>query len=190
VPPHVARDPRSGPQSSARHPTIIDSMAVSPRSRRPPPLPYPEPTDAATSKRMRANTRRDSAPELALRSELHRRGLRFRVDYPVRTERRLIRPDVTFTKQRIAVFVDGCFWHRCPEHGTQPRVNAAYWTPKLDRNVERDLQVNAALAREGWIVMRYWEHDEPSSVAQQVEWRVRECGTRRTAKSYAEHRPR
>ena len=79
---------------------------------------------------MQANRRRDTGPERALRSELHRRGLRFRVDHPVRTGGHTVRPDIVFSRARVAVYVDGCFWHSCPLHATLPKSNAAYWTPK------------------------------------------------------------
>jgi DNA mismatch endonuclease (patch repair protein) len=107
---------------------------------------------------MRGNRRRDTGPELALRKLLHAQGLRYRVDAPIRTARRLVRPDVVFTRRKLAVFVDGCFWHQCPEHGTRPKDPTGYWTPKLQRNVERDLETTAALQDEGWIVLRIWEH--------------------------------
>jgi DNA mismatch endonuclease (patch repair protein) len=107
---------------------------------------------------MRSNRRRDTHPELALRRLLHARGLRYRVDALVRTARRLVRPDVVFTRRRLAVFVDGCFWHQCPEHGTRPKDPTGYWTPKLQRNVERDAQTTEALEAEGWSVLRIWEH--------------------------------
>ena len=107
---------------------------------------------------MRGNRRRDTGPELALRKLLHAQGLRYRVDAPVRTARRLVRPDVVFTRRRLAVFVDGCFWHQCPEHGTRPKDPTGYWTPKLQRNVERDRETTAALEAEGWVVLRIWEH--------------------------------
>ena len=132
------------------------------------PLPYPEPTDPAVSKRMKRNRRRDSRAELALRSELHRRGLRFRVDMRLRASGRLIRPDVVFTRARLTIFVDGCFWHCCPEHSNMPRANTAYWKPKLARNVARDRAVDAALAAEGWRVLRAWEHEDPVEVAGRV----------------------
>ncbi|HEU5252055.1 MAG TPA: DNA mismatch endonuclease Vsr [Solirubrobacterales bacterium] len=119
---------------------------------------------------MRRNRRRDTRPELALRSELHRRGLRFRVDMPLQAGGRLIRPDVVFTRAQIAVFVDGCFWHCCPEHGNQPQANTDYWKPKLARNVARDHLVDAALSEEGWKVVRAWEHEEAAAVAERVEY--------------------
>jgi DNA mismatch endonuclease (patch repair protein) len=132
-------------------------------------LPYPHPTSAEVSKRMRRNRRRDSRAELALRRELHERGLRFRVDMPIRTPERVVRPDVVFTRAHLAVFVDGCFWHRCPEHGNTPRANSAYWGPKLDRNVARDRDVDATLSSVGWEVLRAWEHEDPATVADRVE---------------------
>lgn len=107
---------------------------------------------------MRSNRRRDTGPELALRKLLHARGLRYRVDAPIRTASRLVRPDVVFTRRKLAVFVDGCFWHQCPEHGTVPKDPTGYWTPKLQRNVERDRETTAALQDAGWVVLRLWEH--------------------------------
>lgn len=133
------------------------------------PLPYPEPTSPAVSKRMRRNPRRDTGPEVALRSELHGRGLRFRKDLLLRVPGRSVRPDVVFTRARVAVFVDGCFWHCCPEHGNQPRRNSDYWRPKLARNVARDRAVDEALIASGWSVVRGWEHERPDQIADRVE---------------------
>ena len=132
------------------------------------PDPYPYPSDTRISDRMLRNRRRDTQPELAIRAALHRAGLRYRVDYTVRTAERAVRPDVVFTRARLAVFVDGCFWHRCPLHGNRPRANAAYWGRKLDRNVERDRAVDAALGSAGWIVLRFWEHEDPQIAAELV----------------------
>jgi DNA mismatch endonuclease (patch repair protein) len=137
-------------------------------------LPYPHPTSAEVSKRMRANPRRDTSPEVAVRSQLHRLGLRFRKDRPIRLPERVVRPDVAFPRQRVAVFIDGCFWHRCPIHGTDPKANSAYWRPKLDRNVARDDAVNRQLAAAGWVVVRAWEHEAPAEVARRVADVVRE----------------
>ncbi len=121
------------------------------------------PTAAAT---MRANRRRDTTPERLLRSALHRRGWRFRVDLPVEGAARRVRPDIVFTRRRVAVFVDGCFWHSCPEHGQAPRKNASYWEPKLRRNAERDREDTDSLERSGWTVIRVWEHEPvPNAVA-------------------------
>src|SRR4051794_22042546 len=106
---------------------------------------YPEPLDDHVSTRFRANRHHDTKPERALRSELHARGLRFRKDLAIRAGPRLVRPDIVFTRARVAVFVDGCYWHACPEHGTLPRRNSPYWSRKLESNVERDRSVDAAL---------------------------------------------
>jgi DNA mismatch endonuclease (patch repair protein) len=136
-------------------------------------LPYPHPTSREVSERMRRNPRRDTRPEIELRSELHRRGLRFRKDLPLRVPGRVVRPDVAFTRARIAVFVDGCFWHACPLHGNQPRANTDYWRPKLARNVARDLAVDAALRCAGWRVLRAWEHEPAAQVADRVQAMLR-----------------
>lgn len=107
---------------------------------------------------MRSNRRGRTAPEVALRRALHARGLRFRVGYPVPgMSRRSI--DIAFTRLKVAVFVDGCFWHRCPEHATDPKANSDYWAPKLQRNVERDRETVSALVEAGWLVIRVWEHE-------------------------------
>lgn len=79
-----------------------------------------------------------------------------------------VRPDIVFTKRKIAVFVDGCFWHVCPEHGRYPATNEWYWTPKLRRNMHRDNEVNASLADFGWTVIRAWEHEDPGDVAARI----------------------
>ncbi len=108
---------------------------------------------------MRANRRTDTKPELALRRALHRLGYRYRKDYRLDLESgRRVRPDIAFTARKVAVFVDGCFWHACPEHGSKPRANEWYWGPKLIRNVERDRVTDAALILAGWTVIRLWEH--------------------------------
>ena len=108
---------------------------------------------------MRAIRRADTKPELALRSALHRAGYRFRKDYRLDLDDGpRVRPDIAFTARRVAVFVDGCFWHACPEHGRNPAVNEWYWAPKLRRTVERDQAADAALAAAGWRVVRIWEH--------------------------------
>lgn len=142
------------------------------------PLPYPHPTSRDVTERMRRNPRRDTKPEVALRSELHRRGLRFRKDLPIRAPGRVVRPDVAFTRARLAVFVDGCFWHACPLHSTQPRANTDYWRPKLARNVARDRAVDAALTAAGWQVVRAWEHEPVAEAAERVEAVLREAPAR------------
>jgi len=111
--------------------------------------------------------RRGTRPELALRRELHARGLRYVLAAPGLPAR----PDLVFTRARIAVFVDGCFWHRCPVHGTQPRNNHDWWAAKLDGNVARDRRQDAALAASDWLSLRFWEHEEPASCADSVQTR-------------------
>jgi DNA mismatch endonuclease, patch repair protein len=111
--------------------------------------------------------RRDTLPELAIRSELHRRGLRFRVDRAPLPGLRS-RADIVFGPARVAVYVDGCFWHSCPEHGTRPKANADWWESKLKRNQERDIETGRALREHGWQVVRIWEHEDPVEAANRV----------------------
>lgn len=128
----------------------------------------PPATDAATERRMKATRQRDTAAEIALRRELHRRGYRYRVDVaPIQGVRR--RADVVFTRHRVAVYVDGCFWHRCPEHATDPKSNASWWAEKLQANVRRDRDTDEQLRRAGWTVVRIWEHESPGTGAALVE---------------------
>ncbi|WP_454226247.1 very short patch repair endonuclease [Propioniciclava flava] len=122
------------------------------------PLRVPAASSSGRRRNMQANRRRDTKPELALRSALHRAGFRYRVDYRIALPGGRVRPDIVFTRKRIAVFVDGCFWHCCPEHGSQPSVNQVYWSPKLARNVERDVRNTELLRETGWTVLRIWEH--------------------------------
>jgi DNA mismatch endonuclease (patch repair protein) len=118
----------------------------------------PPPSSAAVRRTMQGNRGTGTKPETALRSALHAAGLRFRKDYRLDLGRVKARPDIVFTKAKVAVFVDGCYWHSCPEHGTVPVRNPEYWTPKLARNVERDREQDAALRDAGWTVVRIWEH--------------------------------
>jgi DNA mismatch endonuclease, patch repair protein len=121
---------------------------------------YPHPSSEGRAANMRAIRRTGTKPELALRSALHRQGYRCRKDYRLDlAEGKRVRPDIAFTARRVAVFVDGCFWHACPEHGSKPANNVWYWEPKLRRNVERDRAADAALAAAGWEVVRVWEHE-------------------------------
>lgn len=116
---------------------------------------------------MRATRRRDTAPEIAVRSRLHAMGLRYRVDWPVPGQRRRT-IDIAFTRAKVAVYIDGCFWHGCPIHATKPRMNAAWWDAKLTANQARDSAVNEQLIELGWLVMRFWEHEEPAHVAAEI----------------------
>src|SRR5581483_11878695 len=144
-------------------------------------VPYPAPTSAVATKIGKANRRRDTKPEVQLRSALHRMGLRFRKDLRISAGGLRVCPDIVFTRARVAVFVDGCFWHRCPVHGTSPRRNSAYWAPKLAANVDRDRRVDLALRRDGWRVERVWEHDDPSTAARRVARALRTTNAARHA---------
>lgn len=125
-------------------------------------------TDPQTSARMRRQRRRDTVPEVALRRELHGRGVRYFVDRaPLKGIRR--RADLVFPRRRVAVYVDGCFWHRCPQHATDPKNNAEWWAAKLAANVARDRNTDAALAAAGWTVVRIWEHENPAEAADRVQ---------------------
>jgi DNA mismatch endonuclease, patch repair protein len=121
---------------------------------------------------MRANRRVDTGPEKLLRAELHARGLRFRKDHPVPLRDCRPRPDVAFTALRIAVFVDGCFWHGCPTHRSRPKSNADFWEHKIRRNRERDREQNRALEAANWRVIRVWEHMPVVEAADLVEREV------------------
>jgi DNA mismatch endonuclease, patch repair protein len=136
---------------------------------------------------MRAIRRANTKPELALRSALHRQGYRFRKDYRLDLDAGArVRPDIAFTARRVAVFVDGCFWHACPEHGRNPEVNEWYWAPKLRRTVERDRAADAALAAAGWQVVRIWEHVPLADALAIVTAALRGTGSR--GSSLAGHR--
>lgn len=115
---------------------------------------------------MKANRRRDTQPELAVRRLLHSQGHRYRVDFAPLGGRR--KADLVFTRLRVAVFIDGCFWHSCPVHSVPPKQNRGYWAPKLQRNVERDRETDAMLLAAGWQVLRYWEHEPAVSVAAKI----------------------
>jgi DNA mismatch endonuclease (patch repair protein) len=116
---------------------------------------------------MSKQARTHTAPELLLRQALHRRGLRYRlhtqVDGSVRSK-----PDIVFRPQAVAIYVDGCFWHRCPVHGTLPAHNGDWWLEKLNRNVERDHENDRRLTALGWTVIRIWEHEDPEAAAARI----------------------
>lgn len=116
---------------------------------------------------MRSNKGRDTRPELALRRAAHALGLRYRTSVrPLPNMRRTA--DLVFTKVKVAVFVDGCFWHGCPAHHTKAATNAEFWSEKVRRTQERDAQTNAALTEAGWHVIRIWEHDDLDAAATQI----------------------
>jgi DNA mismatch endonuclease (patch repair protein) len=117
---------------------------------------------------MLGNRGKDTSPELAVRRLLHRSGLRYRVDVrPIQQLRR--KADVVFTRQKIAVFIDGCFWHACPEHFAWPKSNIEYWQKKIGGNKARDIETSAELESQGWTVLRYWSHDAPEAIARDVQ---------------------
>lgn len=120
---------------------------------------------------MQRQARRDTKPEIALRRELWRRGLRYRIDVAAVPGRR--RADLVFTRSRVVVYVDGCYWHSCPDHATVPKANREWWVAKLQANVERDRDTDARLAAAGWEVVRVWEHEPPMEAADLIEAAVR-----------------
>lgn len=121
---------------------------------------------------MVANRKRDTGPELRLRSALHRRGLRFRVTSRVEPEIRVV-ADIVFAGARVAVFVDGCFWHGCSDHGTTPKTNSEYWVPKIERTRIRDKIVDDMLQNAGWESIHIWEHELVEEAAARVAAAIR-----------------
>ncbi|SPE54117.1 Very short patch repair protein [Streptomyces netropsis] len=125
------------------------------------------PSSPGVSARMSRQASRDTNPELAVRRLLHASGHRYRLQRPVPgLPRRTI--DIAFPKAKVAVFLDGCFWHGCPQHATSPKANADWWRQKLDRNISRDRETTAHLVAAGWTVLRFWEHETPVEVADRV----------------------
>lgn len=128
-------------------------------------------TDEKTSARMRKQKSRDTAPEIAVRRELHRRGLRYRIHRAVVDPRR--KHDVVFVGPMVVAAVHGCFWHGCPEHGVTPKSNTAWWSEKIARNKQRDEDTSRKLADAGWELVEIWEHEDPVAAADRVEAVVR-----------------
>jgi len=131
----------------------------------------PPPLSDVVRRQMQTMPRKDTGVEIALRRELHRLGLRFRTHLQVLPGT----PDIALTRARVAVFVDGCFWHRCPQHGTSPKNNSAWWASKLDGNVARDRRKDMQLEEMGWVSIHVWEHEDPVSAATEIYriWRER-----------------
>ena len=124
-------------------------------------------TTPATRRSMQGNKARDTSPELAVRRLLHAQGLRYRVNVrPLPELRRTA--DIVFTRQKIAVLIDGCFWHGCPEHYSRPSANRDFWDAKVTRNQERDADTDRTLRQKAWIVLRFWEHEAPIAVAASI----------------------
>jgi len=122
---------------------------------------------------MRGNRSRDTKPEVAVRRLLHARGRRFRVNLrPLASLRRTA--DIVFTRQRVAVFIDGCYWHGCPDHYVASKTNCEYWNTKIATNVARDAETTTELQKAGWTVLRYWSHVRPEDVVDSILSRLRE----------------
>jgi DNA mismatch endonuclease (patch repair protein) len=145
---------------------VTDRRAKAAKADRPPA------SSETALRRMKTQRRRDTTPELALRRELHRRGLRYRLEVDLLGDSRR-RCDIVFPRSKVACFVDGCFWHSCPDHGTVPKSNRDWWIEKLDNNVTRDRDTDERLAKAGWLVIRIWEHEEPAPAADFIERAVR-----------------
>ncbi|WP_184987610.1 very short patch repair endonuclease [Sphaerisporangium rubeum] len=127
----------------------------------------PSPSSPGVSARMSKQRRRDTGPEVSIRKLLHASGLRYRVAWSIPgMKRRSI--DIAFTRAKVAIFVDGCFWHSCPEHATRPAVNDTWWSEKLAKNVARDMATNEHLKQAGWRVIRIWEHEDPSRAVERI----------------------
>jgi DNA mismatch endonuclease (patch repair protein) len=124
-------------------------------------------TTPTTSRRMSAQLSRNTKLEIRLRSALHARGLRYRVHQRPHTGYRR-HADIVFRRAKVAVYVDGCFWHGCPEHGTWPKRNAAFWRDKIEANVRRDRDTDASLVEVGWIPVRVWEHADTDEAAEHI----------------------
>lgn len=139
----------------------------------------PNPTSDSVRQRMRNTAQRDNAVELAVRSALHRLGFRFRIHQRVvpGTKRTV---DILLPRHRLAVFVNGCFWHGCPIHATWPKRNAEFWRIKIEANRERDADTDRRLQQAGWRVIRIWEHEQPNEAALRVAELIRAGDTSRT----------
>jgi DNA mismatch endonuclease (patch repair protein) len=130
---------------------------------------------------MQSNRSQDTGPEVAVRRLVHAMGLRYRKNIrPVPSLRRTA--DLVFPRQHVAVFIDGCFWHGCPEHHRLPRANAEYWTTKVESNRRRDMATDETLAAAGWTVLRFWEHEDPIEVADTIRTAVWGASESRTVK--------
>ncbi len=137
--------------------------------------PAPPASSAAVRRRMVGQRRRDTTPELAVRRALYSAGLRYRVEYAALPGMRR-RVDVAFPRVRLALLVDGCWWHGCPDHGHDAKTNTEWWATKLRRNWDRDRDTDERLRSAGWRVIRAWEHEEPGAVADRVRSELKQLG--------------
>lgn len=142
-----------------------------------------QPSSAEASRRMAKVRQKGTSAEMALRRELYRRGLRYRVDYEVLKKPHRV-ADVAFPGLKIAIFVDGCFWHGCPVHASWPKQNAEFWRKKIEANRQRDNDTNERLSRMGWKVLRFWQHESPAESAASVARaiRIERLGERRVTR--------
>lgn len=131
------------------------------------------PVTPAVRRNMQANRGRDTGPEILIRSALHAMGLRFRVGQPLPFDRRR-RADITFTRVGLYVFIDGCFWHHCPEHFVMPKTRTDFWMTKILGNEARDAETNARIRETGGTVIRIWEHDNPAEAVARIVSAYRE----------------
>ena len=169
--------PTPAPGSPPSRPDRTTRISTDTQANRAPP-----PTASAphVRKRMQSQRVRDTRPELAVRRLLHAAGLRYRVDRPPLPGLRR-RADIVHGPSRLAVFIDGCFWHGCPTHGNLPTANAAFWEAKLARNRERDADTDRRLTEAGWEVIRAWEHEDPADVTRHILLRAAARRTRPVA---------
>ena len=130
-------------------------------------MPRVQPSSPEASRRMAKVRQKGTGAEIALRRDLYRRGLRYRVDFEVLKKPRRV-ADIAFPGLRIAIFIDGCFWHGCPEHATWPKQNAEFWRQKIEANCARDTDTNERLRNIGWTVLRFWEHESPIEATETV----------------------
>jgi DNA mismatch endonuclease, patch repair protein len=149
-------------------------------------MPRIQPVSPETSRRMAKVRQKGTDAETALRRELFRRGLRYRVDYVLLKKPRRV-ADVAFPGLRIAIFVDGCFWHGCPKHATWPKQNAEFWRQKIEANRLRDADTNSRLLDIGWTVLRFWEHESPIEAAETVVQTVAMAKAKRCASHVGTH---
>jgi DNA mismatch endonuclease (patch repair protein) len=129
--------------------------------------PKTAPPSPETRHRMKRVRQKNTSAELALRSKLHARGLRYRIQVPLLSKPRRV-ADVVFSRPRVAIFVDGCFWHGCPIHATWPKTNADFWRAKIVANQERDRDTDERLLAKGWKVVRVWAHEPPEQAARRI----------------------
>ncbi|MBB5153724.1 very short patch repair endonuclease [Saccharopolyspora phatthalungensis] len=124
-------------------------------------------SSAGRRRNMQAIRNRDTKPEQVIRRLVHARGLRYRVHArPLPDLRRTA--DLVFRPTKVAVFIDGCYWHGCPDHYASPKINSEYWSDKVARNIARDRDTDERLTRAGWLVLRFWEHEESTNCVDKI----------------------